>query len=169
MNSGLGVMCARFSARPVERLSSTRTFRPAAVSASARCEPMNPAPPVTKHSPGIAASPQCLDKPEAQVLKLRSVDCERGKSLLTRLDCLRVACNAKAGERFFSCTTQRHLKTHASGSEENHTPSHHGANLLGIGIGSKPFPLGCFGGIVGSAGRGMGSDGDPGCGMNGPV
>ena len=36
-----------FSLRPVERSSSTRTPCPAATSASTRCEPMKPAPPVT--------------------------------------------------------------------------------------------------------------------------
>src|SRR5262249_16392441 len=36
---------------PVLRSSRTRTRRPAAASASTRCEPMNPAPPVTRHWP----------------------------------------------------------------------------------------------------------------------
>src|SRR5215208_2032561 len=38
---------ARFSSFPLEKSSSTRTSSPRAAKASARCEPMNPAPPVT--------------------------------------------------------------------------------------------------------------------------
>src|SRR5262249_41103165 len=39
---------ARLAGSPVLKLSSTRTSCPRATSASTRCEPMNPAPPVTR-------------------------------------------------------------------------------------------------------------------------
>src|SRR5262249_52666172 len=48
--SGLGLMCARFSRSPVLKSSKTRTRHPLVVRASTKCEPMNPAPPVTKES-----------------------------------------------------------------------------------------------------------------------
>src|SRR5690606_16374284 len=41
-------MAARLSRRPLERSSITVTFAPYLTSASHRCEPMNPAPPVTQ-------------------------------------------------------------------------------------------------------------------------
>ena len=47
--------------RPVERLSSTVTSKPSASSRSVRCEPMNPAPPVTRHvltAAGATSSPR---------------------------------------------------------------------------------------------------------------
>src|SRR5215211_1708530 len=40
--------CSRFSWRPVERASATTTSSPRSSMASTRCEPMNPAPPVTR-------------------------------------------------------------------------------------------------------------------------
>ena len=39
---------ARFASRPSAKLSSTRTARPSASSRSTRCDPMKPAPPVTR-------------------------------------------------------------------------------------------------------------------------
>jgi hypothetical protein len=41
--------------RPVARLSTTRTSKPFPNSASTRCEPMKPAPPVTSIHPGEKA------------------------------------------------------------------------------------------------------------------
>jgi hypothetical protein len=41
-------IAARFAALPVLKSSSTRTRTPRATSASQRCDPMNPAPPVTR-------------------------------------------------------------------------------------------------------------------------
>src|SRR5262245_4044344 len=41
-------IAATFSSEPVERSSSTRTKCPRATRAAARCEPMKPAPPVTR-------------------------------------------------------------------------------------------------------------------------
>ena len=45
---GEGAAAFRFSVRPVDRSSSTSTESPRATSASTRCEPMKPAPPVTR-------------------------------------------------------------------------------------------------------------------------
>src|SRR5262245_18231371 len=50
MNSILSEMGDRFSHRPVIRLSNTRTRSPRSRRASAMCEPMNPAPPVTRYN-----------------------------------------------------------------------------------------------------------------------
>src|SRR5262245_61544596 len=50
MNSILSAIRDRFSRWPVIRLSSTRTRSPRLTSASAICEPMNPAPPVTRYN-----------------------------------------------------------------------------------------------------------------------
>src|SRR6266511_3858617 len=50
MNSILSEMGDRFSRRPVIRLSNTRTRSPRLRRASAMCEPMNPAPPVTRYN-----------------------------------------------------------------------------------------------------------------------
>ena len=43
---------SRFSSRPVERSSSTRTVWPSSRRPSTRCDPMKPAPPVTRASMG---------------------------------------------------------------------------------------------------------------------
>src|SRR5262245_54738151 len=63
--SGAGRMPARFSRRPVVRLSSTRTRRPCATRVSTRCEPIKPAPPVTRQS-SLMGNPligeECFDK-----------------------------------------------------------------------------------------------------------
>src|SRR6266404_4169282 len=45
---GFPATARRFSALPVEKSSITTTVFPSAKSRSTRCEPMNPAPPVTK-------------------------------------------------------------------------------------------------------------------------
>src|SRR5215510_11522759 len=50
MNSILSAIGERFSRRPVIRLSNTRTRSPRLRRASAMCEPMNPAPPVTRYN-----------------------------------------------------------------------------------------------------------------------
>src|SRR5262249_51282823 len=69
----------RFSRRPVERSSSTRTGRPTATSASTKCEPMNPAPPVTRqraamHVPRLPSEPATSRAAAAG----RSAGCRRG-------------------------------------------------------------------------------------------
>ncbi|MOA34271.1 hypothetical protein D3C78_1556370 [compost metagenome] len=46
--SNSSTAAGRFSRLPVDRLSSTRTLKPCASKASARCEPMKPAPPVMR-------------------------------------------------------------------------------------------------------------------------
>ena len=48
VNFGLAFIASRFSRLPVERSSSEITESPWARRASARCEPMKPAPPVSK-------------------------------------------------------------------------------------------------------------------------
>src|SRR4051812_36022231 len=57
-------MCARLASCPVARSSKTRTRWPAAVSPSTRCEPMNPAPPVTRNRSFMAsrAKPQAATR-----------------------------------------------------------------------------------------------------------
>ena len=49
MNSILPAIPARFSVFPVERSSRTRTESPRPTKVSAMCEPMKPAPPVTRY------------------------------------------------------------------------------------------------------------------------
>src|SRR5690349_5282404 len=49
MNSTCG-RCARFARLPVTRLSTTRTVSPRRTSSVHRCEPMKPAPPVTRYA-----------------------------------------------------------------------------------------------------------------------
>src|ERR1043165_4094703 len=51
MNSTSPPISARFSSLPVERSSMTRTRAPCSLKAEARCDPMNPAPPVTRATP----------------------------------------------------------------------------------------------------------------------
>src|SRR2546425_4679944 len=47
---GCACTARKFSRLPVEQSSSTTTFFPSASNRSTRCEPMNPAPPVTRVS-----------------------------------------------------------------------------------------------------------------------
>src|SRR4051812_22822526 len=66
-----------FCKRPVERLSSPRTRLPRAKSASTRCEPMNPAAPVTSQvagSPSLELEATCCSCRCNSLGPARSVD-----------------------------------------------------------------------------------------------
>src|SRR5512140_3308327 len=82
-NSGLSRRWAMFCRREVKKLSTHRTSSPRAISRSHRCDPMNPAPPVTRTRfilppPGESSFVSCLfvprDRPAQAFLERRARD-----------------------------------------------------------------------------------------------
>src|SRR5262245_53326879 len=95
--------CAMLSNEPVDRLSSTSTSCPRAMSASERCDPMKPAPPVIRAFTSGSVL-ECVDVlGDCREIRLAQSGVQRQRQdFIARLDGPRAVCGAGECERGLS-------------------------------------------------------------------